>query len=347
MVPAGPQVVLERLPRGYAALMPTAPSATPASALETARALLDAAARTGDFRLAARADALLSRFPPGDNTPALLSARAFSAQHRHDFTAALRFLDRLVAQLPRDGDARLSRAQVHLVQGRLDKAREDCTALVGIDVGDGLLCVASLSLRRGDHDSAADLLDRWIAQSLPTGGSSRYALVLRAEIAARARDADTERWFQRALALDGADVRTLAAYARYLRSVGRDREVEALLAGKTDNDGLQLQRALAAYRIDPVQARTLVQAQAARYALAHQVGSQPEMRDEAEFLLTLRGQAGPALALALANFQDQRDYEDVDILQRSAEAAGRDDALAPMRQWAAAQRLPLPARAKP
>ncbi|MEO6263874.1 MAG: hypothetical protein ABIO58_02735, partial [Luteimonas sp.] len=89
-------------------------------------------------------------------------------------------------------------------------------------------------------------------------------------------------------------------------------------------------------------APALIEAQGRRYALAHALGSQPEIRDEAEYMLTLRGDAASALALAMRNFENQRDYEDVNLLQRAAKAAGRPDALEPMQAWARSQQLDLP-----
>lgn len=338
VVPSDAGVVIERLPRGYARLMPSATAPAP---IAQVTALLATAAQTGDARLAARADALLSRIPLRDQNPDVLRARAFSAQHHHDFAGAVKLLDALIAHEPRDGAARLSRAQINLVRGRLDLARADCAALVlGIDAGSGMLCVAMLALRNGQYPTAAATLDRWL-QANTRPESQRHGLVMRAEVAARAGDR-ADAWFRRALALAPEDVRTLAAYARYLRAAGLDREVETLLADAPDHDGLHLQRTLAAYRIDPTKAAALVAAQARRYATAHAVGSTPEMRDEAEFLLRVRDDPAAALLLAQRNFQSQRDYEDVDLLHRAAVAAHRPDALRPLQAWAQSQRLSLP-----
>jgi predicted Zn-dependent protease len=342
VVPSGPDIVIERLPKGYARLMPSTGIATPAASIELVGQWLAAAARTGDARLAARAEGLLMKFPSSDRRPEVLRARAFSAQHRHDFASAVKLLDTLVAQQPRDGTARLARAQINLVQGRIDRARADCTALVlGVDADDGMLCAASLSLRTGDYKTAADLIERWLAPGPADDGSRRYALVMRGEIAARAGDRKADGWFRRALALDVDDVRTLAAYARYLRSVGRNQEVETLLADKVDNDGLQLQRTLALHVTEPARAKRLIVAQSRRYATAYAVGIESELRDEAEFLLTLRNRPQAALALAQRNFAIQRDHEDVDILRRAAIAAHRPEALQPLRAWAASQKLRL------
>jgi len=345
-VPTDSQAVLERLPRGYARLMPsTIPAASAVTPVSIARVrqLLTATAQTGDARLAARADALLTRLPMQTKDPDVLLARAFSAQHRHDFAAAAPLLDAVIARSPRNAAARLSRAQLQLVRGRLDLARADCTALaLGIDAGSGLLCVGMLSLRRGDYAAAASALERWLQDSVDADETRRYALLMRAEVAARAGDRDADLWFRRALAPAPDDVRTLTAYARYLRSVGRDRQVLSLLATQTGHEGLELQRTLAACRLAPSGAAPLVAAQERRFAAARAAGSPVELRDEAEFLLVARHAPAAALALAQANFRTQRDYEDVALLQRAAVAARRTDVLQPLRSWAAVQHLPLP-----
>lgn len=339
-IPASADTVLERLPKGYAALMPMK-TAAPAPPAVQAQQLLAAASRTGDARLAARADGLLQRTTL-NNDPAVLRARAFSAQHRHDFVSALKLLDQLIALDQRDGDARLARAQIHLLQGRLHKARSDCTTLaLGIDSGRGLLCVAALSSRLRNDPAAINVLDRWLVQSKPNADLQRYALVMRAEAASRTRATDAEAWYRRALALDRDDVRTLASYARHLREQGQHDKVMALLQGVPSHDGLQLQRALAAHAANHPDAQRLADMQGRRYALARAAGSEPELRDEAEYLLVLRGDAAAALRLAQRNFETQRDVEDVDILQRAARAAGQPQALRPLEAWARSQGLKL------
>ena len=338
LVPDNADVVLERLPLGYAALMPTAGKAP---ALAQIQALLATAARTGDARLATRAEAMLAQLPASvSDSPAALQARAFAAQHRHDFAGALKLLDALIARDPRDGGARLSRAQILLVQGRLDRVRGDCAALsLGIDADAGLLCIAALSLRMGDYGTAASLLDRLLAETSMDPAIAAYASLMRGAAASRAGDADADRWFKRALAPAPDDVRTLAAYARHLRSHDENRRVVHLLAKAPATDGLRLQLAMAVHALGLAQAAVLTASQGRRYALAHEVGIQPEMRDEAEFLLTLRGNAAAALALAQRNFENQRDYEDVDIMRRSAIAAHRPDVLAELERWEHSQHI--------
>lgn len=340
LVPSSASAVIEQLPRGYALLAPRKQT-LPALRVADVERMLAVAARTGDARLATRAQALLDRIPVTDASPPVIRAKAFSAQHRHDFPAALRLLDSLVAQQPRDGDARLARAQIHLVQGRLDLARADCAALaLGVDSGRGLICIAALSLRQGRLPQAASVSERWLAQASPGDPSRLFVLLMRGEIASRSGAGDAMSWFGQALALAPDDVRVLAATSRHLRRAGRHAEVLKLLVNAS-SEGLQLERALAARAAGVPQAQALADAQARRYRLAHVMGSAPEMRDEAELLLTLRGDSAAALVLALRNFGQQRDYEDVDLLQRAAHAAGRPDALGGMQAWATSQKLDL------
>lgn len=350
VVPDRGDALVGTLPRGYAGLepavstVPTAGAAASAGTTDIARigSLLQAASMTGDTRLVARADALLSRQPAADGNPDLLRLRAYSAQHTHDFSGAIRLLDRLIELQPRNAGARLSRAEIRLVQGRIDSARADCRALaLGVDADTGLLCAASLALRTGEYQVAANLLDRSLGAFAANDPRSAFALLARAEVASRAGDADADARYRQALAASPGDIRMRVAYARHLRRAGRDADVESILAGSEQSDTAQLQRTLAAVAADRPDARALVAAQGRRYATAHAVGSQPELRDEAEYLL-LKGKPRDALALALRNFEEQRDFEDVDILLRAADAAEEPGALARLRAWEKAQGLTTP-----
>ena len=339
-VPTRADAVLEFLPHGYSRLAGGERSIPPTTA--QVGALLDAAARSGDARLATRAEALLPRLPTSTDPQALRLLRAFAAQHRHDFRGALLQLDAALADDSRNAVARLTRAQVQLVQGRLDLARRDCIALVlNIDSGAGLTCLTALSLRRGDADSAARLADQWLAQTDATDPMRGYMLVLRAE-AAGCRQGAADAWFEKALALSPRDVRALAAYARCLRAAGRNRETVALLGPRPASDGLAFQRTLAAWDLHLPGSAGDLRALGRRFDQARRVGAPVELRDEAEFLLATRQAPERALQLALRNFEQQRDREDVDVLLRSARAADRPAALAGLRDWARSQQLAVP-----
>lgn len=346
VVPDDAATIVERLPAGYAELMPRVEAApateAPGTSARIAR-LLATAASTGDARLVARAEALLAQLPPARDTPEVLHARAYAAQYRHDFPAALALLDRAIERDPRAGDARLARAQILLVQGQLERARDECAALaLGVDMDRGTLCAAALALRRGQTDSVAAVLDRWLDRN--TGADvemRRHALLIRAEAASRGGHTDADAWFRRALALAPMDVRTLAAYSRHLRAAHRPREALELLAGAPATDHLALERALAARSARHPGADAMTETLARRFEMARALGIEPDARDEAEFLLSLRNDPLAALPIAQRNFAEQRDHEDVSLLQRAAFAAGRPEALRELHAWARSQRITL------
>lgn len=344
VIPPSADTVVEVLPRGYPALTRAAAGMPDSSPLEEPARLLRAAARTGDARLAARADKLLARASKGDASVEKRKLQAFGAQHRHAFATSRKLLNGVIDDAPRDADARLARAQLNLVQGRLAQARKDCVALAVMDAVDASICIAALAARKGEYAKAAALLDPLLSSGNQDPDVLRFVLVMRGEIATRAAEPNADSWYERALALDRQDVRTLAAYARHLNGLKKPLRTLALLAKAQDTDGLQLLRALASRAAGRSDAARLASAQARRYGLARSVGMEPELRDEAELLLTLRGDAPGALELALRNFQTQRDYEDVDLLLRAATAANRPDALGGLEVWARREGLALPAR---
>jgi len=347
-IPTDPATVIERLPSGFAEATRRSPRSEPVA--QRAMRLLTLASRSGDARLAARAEAMLLASPVS-NAPDVLRARAFAAQHRHGFSEAVRLLDRLIAIDPRDADARLFRAQILLVQGRLDLARGDCVALaIGLDAGRGALCAAALRLRYGDAAQAASLLDAWLERGAGAAASVepallRYALRMRAEAAAFGRFEDADRHYQRARRAAPDDLRTALGFAAHLRQSGRAAEALRLLAEMPRTDAVLLQQALAARAVGSAQAPSLIARLERRYRDAHRLGAEPELREEAEFQLVLKNDARTALTLALRNFSTQRDEEDVALLRRAAAAAGRPDALRDLRDWASRHRLvlsPLP-----
>jgi len=341
VIPDNPALVLEKLPPGYRGF--AAPTLPGDAMLPRIQALLQAAARSGDTRLSTRAHSLLQRLPADvANSPDGLRAKAFSAQHRHEFDQARQLLGQLLKRDPRDGSSLLSRAQVSIVQGHLNKARSDCVSLaLQVDINLGAVCTAALQLRMGADANAARLLDRWLDSVGGDPGLTRFVLVMRGEVASRRAETDAGRWFKRALALDPDDVRTRLAFARHLRHVQQPGEALAILATATESDTVLLQRALAAREAKSANAGLLANLLGKRFQLARQTGSETELRDEAEFHLALRNDPARGLQLAQENFKTQRDREDQELLQKAARAARQPAALVGLRAWAKAERLTL------
>lgn len=341
VIPKDPALVLETLPPGYRGF--SSPILPGDALLPRALAMLDTAARTGDTRLSTRAQVLLARLPPdlAKSTDAL-RAQAFSAQHRHDFDRARGLLGQVLSRNPADGGALLSRAQVNIVQGRLNKARSDCAVLaLRVDADLGIVCTAALQMRMGDYPSAARLADRWLDSGGGDPGLTRFVLVLRGDIASRLAEPVADAWYRRALVLDPGDVRTRLAFARHLRHAGQPDQALAMLATATESDTVLLQRALAAREARSAEADSLATQLGNRFQLAHQTESATELRDEAEYHLALRNDPVKGLQLALENFATQRDREDQELLEKAAMAASRPDALEGLRAWAREERLPL------
>jgi len=339
VVPDDPNLVLEVLPPGYTGL--SAPALPGDAQLPRIQQMLDAAARTGDTRLSTRAQALLERIEPDKVDADVLRARAFSAQHRHDFDLSRELLTQVLRRDPSDGGALLSRAQVNIVQGDMTKARSDCATLVlRVDAGLGTICTAALQLRLGDYPSAARLADRWIAGSDASASMQRFVLMMRGDIASRMGATDATRFYQRALALDQQDVRTRLAFARHLRRIGQPREAIAVLRSAAASDTVLLQRTLAAREAGLPDAKQWADQLAKSFELARQTGTDTELRDEAEYFLVVRQNPERGLQLALENFRTQRDLEDEELLERAAKAMRRPEALQTLRDWRKSQQMP-------
>ncbi len=332
-------LVLETLPPGY----PAPATRNSAPSLDAVDRLFAAARQTGDMRLSARGEATLRELPATQRQSARgLRLQAAAAQHRHDFSGALALLEKALALDSRDAGARVARSQIYLVQGRIKDARKDCATLaLGIDLAAGTLCAASVSLRQGDLDQAALLVDRWIDPPQADPEVRRSVLVMRGDIASRAEDEDADRWFETALKLRPLDVRTLGAYARHLNRAGRHEAARVLLTNAPAAEGVELQAAVAALALGLPDGRQKAAVLAQRYATTRAVGMVPELRDEAELELAM-GKRERALELAVLNFQSQRDYEDTDLLVRAAAAAERPKAVAPARAWAKTEGVVLP-----
>jgi len=336
-VPAGDDVVLERLPeKGDPALaelkrMRATLAARPRDldiAVPVARRALEAARALGDPRFLGQAQAALAPWWTGDDVPASAwLLRATLKQSQHDFAGSLRDLDALLAAHPQVAQARLVRATVLAVVGRYDDARRDCANLpVQAPALVVAGCDATPASLSGDADGAYARLVGALAMPGAGGAVREWALTLAGEIAARRADfAAAERHFVAALRLDPRDPYLKAAYADFLLDRGRPRDVVSLLRDDARNDALLLRLALAEQAMpDAREAFAAHRADlAARFDAARRRGDSAHRREEARFRLAIEHDARHALALAQANWSVQREPADRRILdeaQRAAEA---------------------------
>jgi hypothetical protein len=227
------------------------------------------------------------------------------------------------------------------VQGRWREAAAGCDRLAGkryLALGTAVqlpaqACLAELASLQGQAAQASATLATLARQAKGSGDgkTSAWLALLRAELAERQGDnGAAQMLYLQALGGDArqADVYALAAYADWLLARGREREVHALLAGRTDADALLLRLAIAWHRSKNPQAQGAIATLAERFAAAALRGDVSHRREQARFELELRGNPSAALAHAQANWAAQKEPADALILLRCAQAA---------RQWQAAE----------
>ncbi len=350
--PPGDDVVVERLParqsaetRRQRAALARDPAQLPL-ALATARSAIERARLHGDPRELGLAQAALKPWWAQPEPPAAVRLlRATIRQSQHDFDAALADLDALAADvaapLPLRAQARLTRATVRQVTGRLALAEDDCRALAGPEFASlgasvsvpARACAAELRSLRGQPREAAAALAA-LAREAP--GDSWLALV-RAELAQRMGDHAAAETLFRAATAGAPGVYALAAHADWLIERGRVAEALALLAPHgVEADALLLRRAIAWRWLGDPRAADDARTLQARFDAARQRGENLHLREEALLALELQGEPAKALALAEQNWARQKEPADALLLARAAHSAGRPQAAQLLRDWAAA-----------
>jgi tetratricopeptide (TPR) repeat protein len=339
-LPSDDAEVLERLASGSSdpkarreAELRRALAANPgdlATALKLARLDIQQARARSDPRFLGYAQAALSRWWDDPAAPAeVLVLRATIRQSLHDFDGALADLDTVVARDPEDAQAWITRSVVLTVRGRYDEARASCEPLARLSTDlVTAVCTGAVDAVTGHAAEAYDRVDAALAgASRVTADERAWAASTLGEIATRlGRDADAERWFAAALAVDPSDGYVLAAYADLLLDAGRAPDAVKLLAGRTDNDGLLLRLALAEAKTGAPEARAHADMIGARFDAAHLRGDRLHLREEARYVLGLRHDAAGALSLARDDFAIQKEPWDVRVYLEAALAARAPDA---------------------
>lgn len=335
-VPASDGEVLERLPRGVAR-----PKAVAAHDLRTAsseaRRLIDAARSAGDPRYLGQAQAVLRPWwdLPAPPTEVLL-LRATIRQSLHEFENALRDLDALIAAEPRNAQALLTRASILLARGEPARAQADCLRLAGAAPQLAMVaCATHAASLAGKAAAAYEALAATLEGSPGADPSVRiWALTLLAEMAGRAgRPGDSQRHLVAALRLAPRDAYALGAYADWLLDQGRPREVFALIAADEGNDSLLLRRVLALRDADDGAATAEAARLRARFAAQARRGGSIHGREEGRLALAFDRDPRAALALARANWLQQKEPADLRLLLEASAAAGDKAAARPGLEW--------------
>ena len=334
----------------------------PQLAAQLAAALLQQARTSAQPQLYGRAESVLAPWMARPTVPApLLILEANILQQRHEFGAALRLLDRAIGQEPRSSQARLMRANVHIVTGDYEHARPDCAWLLGAgEQWTGSVCIAQVLGSTGQLERGRALLERLMAGDAagPTGpdqfgpdqfGQGQFGqgltaevlawtLSVRADLALRAGALpEAQAMLTRALALEPASDYARLALADVLIARNQLAEVINILDMTRPSVGVLLRRSIAESRTHAGHRPDSLAELEERLNVSAQRGERTHLREEARLALEFPhdGADGRQAALALArdNFNVQRETEDIRLLARAVVVARDPTALATLREW--------------
>ena len=290
-----------------------------------------------DPRQLGRAQAALAPWWDEREPPiAVLVLRATIRQTDHQFDLARADLLQAVRREPGNAQAWLTLATVQQVTGDLAAARQSCARLQGLTPAlIEATCLASIDGVHGNatraFESLAAVLDR--SPNAPPAIRA-WTVTLQAELAQRlARNADAERLFRSALALDPRDAYATAAFADFLLDERRPAEVLILIAADTPADPLLLRYALAARAAHAPDAADTTRRLSERFDASRARGDRVHLREEAIFVLRVRGDPAGALALARENWKIQKEPLDARIALEAARDARDPAAVRDVLAW--------------
>jgi tetratricopeptide (TPR) repeat protein len=330
-VPDSPAAVLQRVPpatdprvRRFEQLRTDA-EAHPGDAQKAvvlAQAYIDFGRSTGDARYLGRAMAVIDPYMKAPSPPiSAMLAHATIQQSRHAFAAARKELEQILRRAPDNAQAWLTVATVAMVQGDYRGANDACVHLANSG-GDfmGMICTSSLRSLDGRAKQAYALLTL-IEDPGPKAPATIRAWIesLMAETAARMGNVDVaDAHFRRALQWTPGDNFLLADYGEFLLDHARPADALALVGNDTTSDTSFLIRVAAEVALKSPRAADDITAMDERFAAMAQRGDHIFLREQATYLLHVRGKAAEALTLARQNWDVQRAPKDARIYLEAA-----------------------------
>ncbi len=334
-VPTNPQEVLETLPEKL--FVPVATNtATPdlTERLAQAENLLAHAQQTGDPRYLGYAEAQLNPWLTQRNTPDdVLLMRARIRQFNHQFANALMDIAQVLQHQPKHSEALLLQASIYLVRADYSQARSSCQRLRSLStLVLSVICEAQVDGLNGQSDKALATMKQLSSSvnSLEPSQQAWFYLAMGDLAVRRGQLADAEQYYRR---LDLTSPEALAAISDVLLLQNRDAEVKKLLVNYQQHDGLLLRLAIAEKNLKTPQANALAQTLAARFLALRQRAENSHLREEALFEWHVQANTSKALALARANWQQQREPQDAEIYWQLAQQTQSNTDLAVLTIW--------------
>ncbi len=303
---------------------------SPGSAAEFARRMLLRAEESQDPTFAQYALAAVERQPGADAEQRVL--RATILQRLHRFDAALAELDVALEAPDPPAQGYFVRAVLRTLRADYAGALRDCAALLGrIEALGVAACAALPRARSGQAEIAYSALVDMLDASTGDNEVTRYAHGVAAELAWRLAKPDALERLRRAAA-HGKPLQRLA-YADALIALGHNEEALTAIDAMP-GEGAMLRRARALCAVgDKESLPALVSALWAGIDARALRGDASHAREDAYFFAYIERDAKRALKAAQANFKEQKEPIDAELLLDAAELAGDDPAMESVRRW--------------
>jgi tetratricopeptide (TPR) repeat protein len=246
--------------------------------------------------------------------PAILRLRAKLKERDHRYDDALADLTLLVEQQPQDVQAWIELANIYRVQGKYAEVQQACDKLeefAGTDPT--IMCrVPVLAVTGHAEEAYASLAEIMPVARQNWPSAVQWIVTMQAEISrALGRDREAEQHYGEGLANDPQDFYLLRSYGDFLLDQGREEEALSLLREHINDTGILLCAAIAARRHGEtaLAAKWTTQLKS-RFEEIRLRGNQPHGKFEARYELELMDNPQRALAIAQANWQQQKDPRD-------------------------------------
>ncbi|MDX1560202.1 MAG: hypothetical protein R3193_14945 [Marinobacter sp.] len=292
--------------------------------------LITQARSSGDPRYLGYAKTLVNRWAEEQLTDRLRVLRATLRQSLHQFEPARADLEQVISSSSDNQQriqARLTLANLELVQGRYKEAGRHCQALQS--AYPGLIaksCLASVQARTADPQKAYRNLAQQLTESTSrqqADSTSRlWTEGTLGDIAAQAGLPEAELHWRRVLQASPSDLYIRAQLADWHLEQDQFERVLTLTQGFEAVDTLAVIRAIAMKRMGHPGSDELNHRLRQRFEEARWRGTLLHARDVARFQLDVENEPHGALRLAIENWESQREPMDTRLLLRAALASG-------------------------